>query len=101
MDFGNFSLLSDHTTKSMKLITRLIPDFIPVIGYLDDLIILPLGIYLVIKLIPEAVWSDCMAKAELNPIQLPKNRYAAAVIIGFWLLFAGLCSYAVWHLVSN
>ena len=42
-----------------------------------------------------------MAKAELNPIQLPKNRYAAAVIIGFWLLFAGLCSYAVWHLVSN
>lgn len=145
MDFGNFSLLSDHTTKSMKLITRLklfarcmkvqisalflaskdpavpkvakwlgvavvayalspidlIPDFIPVIGYLDDLIILPLGIYLVIKLIPEAVWSDCMAKAELNPIQLPKNRYAAAVIIGFWLVFAGLCSYAVWHLVSN
>lgn len=79
----------------------LIPDFIPVIGYLDDLIILPLGIYLAIKLIPEEVWSDCLAKAELHPIQLPKNRYAAAVIICCWLLFAGLCSYVVWHLISN
>ncbi|AFI84578.1 YkvA family protein [Methylophaga nitratireducenticrescens] len=79
----------------------LIPDFIPVIGYLDDLIILPLGIYLAIKLIPEAVWSDCLAKAELHPIQLPKNRYAAAVIIGCWILFAGMCSYAVWFLISN
>ena len=79
----------------------LIPDFIPVIGYLDDLIILPLGIYLAIKLIPEAVWSDCLAKAELHPIQLPRNRYAAAVIIGCWILFAGMCSYGIWYLISN
>ena len=79
----------------------LIPDFIPVIGYLDDLIILPLGIYLAIKLIPEVVWSDCLAKAELHPIQLPRNRYAAAVIIGCWILFAGMCSYGIWYLISN
>ncbi len=79
----------------------LIPDFIPVIGYLDDLIILPLGIYLAIKLIPEAVWSDCLSKAELHPIQLPKNRYAAAAIIGCWTLFAVICSYGAWYLMSN
>ena len=42
----------------------LIPDFIPVLGYLDDLIILPLGILLAIKMIPPEVMRDCRLKAE-------------------------------------
>jgi len=42
----------------------LIPDFIPVLGYLDDLILLPLGIALVIKMIPKDVWSDCQFRAN-------------------------------------
>jgi len=74
----------------------LIPDFIPVIGYLDELFILPLGIYLTVKLIPDEVWADCLAKAAINPIQLPENRYAAAAIICCWILFSGLLVYVVW-----
>jgi uncharacterized membrane protein YkvA (DUF1232 family) len=42
----------------------LIPDFIPVIGYLDDLIIVPLGIWLVVSLIPDDVIAECRAKAD-------------------------------------
>src|SRR5215203_3492782 len=43
----------------------LIPDFIPVLGYLDDLIIIPLGIALVLKLIPEPVFAECRAQAKI------------------------------------
>ena len=42
----------------------LIPDFIPVLGFLDDLILLPLGIALVIKMIPKDVWSECQIQAN-------------------------------------
>lgn len=76
----------------------LIPDFIPVIGYLDELLILPLGIYLAVKLIPEEVWADCLTKAAMKPIQLPENRYAAVAIICCWLLFSAVLTYAVWSL---
>ena len=64
----------------------LIPDFIPVLGYLDDLLLLPLGIYLAIKLIPQPVWEKCRQRAEAELEQgLPRNRVAAAVIIAIWL----------------
>ena len=42
----------------------LIPDFIPVLGYLDDLILVPIGIWLVLRLIPREVWRDAQARAE-------------------------------------
>jgi uncharacterized membrane protein YkvA (DUF1232 family) len=42
----------------------LIPDFIPVLGFLDDLILLPLGIALAIKMIPKDVWSECQIRAN-------------------------------------
>src|SRR6266478_7923468 len=42
----------------------LIPDFIPVVGYLDDLIIVPLGIWLVVSLIPDEVMAECRARAD-------------------------------------
>lgn len=66
----------------------LIPDFIPIIGYLDDALILPLGIYLAIKSLPNDVWHDCLMRAEQTPFQAPKNRWAAGVVIVIWLMIA-------------
>ncbi len=67
----------------------LIPDFIPVLGYLDDLILIPLGITLVLKMIPAAVLDECREKAR-ERINKPTNWVAASVIIVIWLLLAGL-----------
>jgi len=64
----------------------LIPDFIPIIGYLDDLIIVPLGIWLVLKMIPPAVLAECREKAAAEIERgKPINRAAAAVIIAIWI----------------
>lgn len=65
----------------------LIPDFIPIIGYLDDLLIVPLGIMLVLKLIPQVVIEECRQKAELTINQdKPTNWTAAVIIVTIWLL---------------
>lgn len=70
----------------------LIPDFVPVLGYLDDLILLPLGIALAIKMIPASVLVECRinAHAALKNGK-PVNRVAATVIIFIWLALAALC----------
>ncbi len=67
----------------------LIPDFIPVLGLLDDLILLPLGILLVIRLIPPAVMAELrdQAAARLDQPRL-RGRVAVLVIVGLWLLLA-------------
>jgi uncharacterized membrane protein YkvA (DUF1232 family) len=66
----------------------LIPDFIPVLGYLDDIIIVPLGIVLAIKMIPADVLADCRAKARQSEgPQKPVNWAAAATIIAVWIFF--------------
>lgn len=74
----------------------LIPDFIPVLGYLDDLIILPLGIALLIKVIPEDIIKECKKEAE-NAIKekLPKNYVAAVLIIAFWIGIVVLIAYKI------
>lgn len=73
----------------------LIPDFIPVVGYLDDLILIPIGIALAIKLIPDSVLAECRARAiETMQNGKPQSRAAAAVIITIWLGLVALC--AVW-----
>ncbi len=64
----------------------LIPDFIPIIGLLDDILLLPLGIWLAIKLTPKPIWLLCQYQAELNPIRLSKNYYAALIIGIIWLV---------------
>lgn len=67
----------------------LIPDFVPVLGYLDDLILVPLGIALVIRLLPSAVLEACRRQAAQNrPAAGPQSRVAAVVIVGLWLLAA-------------
>ncbi len=70
----------------------LIPDFVPVVGYLDDLILIPLGIALAIKLIPHSVLAECRTRAQ-ETIQngKPVSRVAGAVIVVIWLVLAVLC----------
>jgi uncharacterized membrane protein YkvA (DUF1232 family) len=70
----------------------LIPDFIPVLGYLDDLVVIPLGILVIRRWIPADVWADCRARAEIMTAR-PVSRVGAAIVIGVWLLLGGL---AVW-----
>jgi uncharacterized membrane protein YkvA (DUF1232 family) len=64
----------------------LIPDFIPIIGYLDDLVLLPLAIWLAIRLIPKELWRECQALAVERFNGPPYSRRAAAVIILIWIL---------------
>lgn len=67
----------------------LIPDFIPILGYLDELVVLPLGVLLVQRMIPEAVMADCRLRAERTFRQgKPLSRAGAAMIIGVWLVLA-------------
>ena len=66
----------------------LIPDYIPVLGYLDDLILLPLGILLAIRMIPPIVMEECRTSAE-SIIDRPVSRVAAVVIVSLWILTAG------------
>ena len=73
----------------------LIPDFVPVLGYLDDLILVPAGIALAIRLIPGAVLDDCRARAqERMQAGKPVSRVAGAIIVGIWLAVVALC--VVW-----
>jgi uncharacterized membrane protein YkvA (DUF1232 family) len=67
----------------------LIPDFIPVLGYLDDLILLPLGIWLALRIIPAEVMVDAREQAVKHQrIEGPWGRLGAALIIGIYLLIA-------------
>ena len=67
----------------------LIPDFIPVIGLLDELVLLPLGIAILLRLIPPVVMADARARAEAT-LALPKNIAAAVVIVLLWLALVTL-----------
>nr|WP_306707908.1 DUF1232 domain-containing protein [Azospirillum isscasi] len=65
----------------------LIPDFVPVLGYLDDLLIVPLGILLVVRLIPAAVLEEHRAAAARHAAR-PVSYTAAALMVGVWLAAA-------------
>lgn len=65
----------------------LIPDFIPVLGYLDDLIIVPLGVYLVIRMLPPQVMQECQAKAEQGLAEdLPQFKWMGVIVVAIWIL---------------
>ncbi|MGB7575747.1 MAG: YkvA family protein [Thermodesulfobacteriota bacterium] len=78
----------------------LIPDFIPVIGYLDDFILVPLGIALLIKIIPRDILEECRAKAQSDlSKRKPKNRIAAIIIVLIWLFAIYLALSLLWPLI--
>ena len=64
----------------------LIPDFIPILGYLDDLILLPLGFAIAVRMIPKVVMEECYAKAE-NVLsgRKRKNWIAGGIVIAIWI----------------
>ena len=64
-----------------------IPDFIPVIGLLDEMVVVPIGVLVAAKLIPPDVFAECTEKARgLDEGEKPVSRVAAAVIVAAWLL---------------
>jgi len=71
----------------------LIPDFVPVLGYLDDLIIVPLGVWLVVSLIPEDVMAECRAIAAAAE-QRPRSMRAATVIVAIWIVATAMLGWA-------
>jgi uncharacterized membrane protein YkvA (DUF1232 family) len=75
----------------------LIPDFIPIVGYLDDLILVPLGLMLAVWLIPPDVLAECRAKAD-DAAEKPVSRAAAVVVVSAWLLCAVA---AAWYFVER
>lgn len=75
----------------------LIPDFVPVLGYLDDMLLLPGLIALTVKLIPKAVWARCRAESEnMWEDGKPKKWYFAIPIVLIWLLLVWLIVKAIW-----
>ena len=70
----------------------LIPDPIPVLGYLDDLVLIPLGVALAIRMIPPQVLAECREVAR-GMTDRPVSRVAAVVVVALWIALAAL---AVW-----
>lgn len=71
----------------------LIPDFVPVLGYLDDLILIPMGVTLAIKLVPHLVFVDCRLRAQetIGNGSKPVSWVAGVFMVVVWLLSAALC----------
>ena len=74
----------------------LIPDFIPVLGYLDDLLLVPMGLWLAVKLVPTSVWLECEELAAQETSNPPRSRSAAVVIVLVWLLLVAWFTSWIW-----
>lgn len=80
----------------------LIPDFIPVLGYLDDIVIVPLGIALAIRCIPADIWADCRRRAAGSlPSDLPHSRTAVIVIVAIWAGVLALTAATILRLLDD
>ena len=75
----------------------LIPDFIPVLGLLDDIVLIPLGVAMVVRMVPPALWQARMQEAEAHAERLPRLWWGALLIGLVWLALLGLL---VWGLAS-
>ena len=78
----------------------LIPDFIPVLGYLDDVILLPALIWLAVRLLPQDVLAECRAQAEQGMRESrakPRSRAGAALIVGLWLVLGLVLAWWVYQ----
>ncbi|HJW46807.1 MAG TPA: DUF1232 domain-containing protein [Lysobacter sp.] len=77
----------------------LIPDFIPVLGYLDDLVIVPLGVLLVLKLVPPEVTRSAREQASVA-VEMPVSRASAAIVVAIWVAIVGMFALWVWQSVQ-
>jgi uncharacterized membrane protein YkvA (DUF1232 family) len=73
-----------------------IPDFIPVVGFVDDVILVPLGILAVIKLVPREILQEHREHAE-RAIELPKSRIGGVVLLCCWLATMGVSGWLAWR----
>jgi uncharacterized membrane protein YkvA (DUF1232 family) len=71
----------------------LIPDFIPVLGQLDDLILIPLGIALAVRLTPKPLWEALLQEAERSAENLPPLVWGAVAVVAVWAILLAL---AIW-----
>ncbi len=78
----------------------LIPDFIPVLGYLDDLIIVPLGVFVALKMIPSQVMEESRAKAAQNADR-PQFRGMIWVVVVLWALAILLVGWVVYRVIRK
>ena len=77
----------------------LIPDFVPVLGYLDDAVIVPLGILAAVRMIPHELMAEHRAAADLAA-RRPVSRAAAAAIAGIWAASLGLSGWLAWRFLA-
>lgn len=78
----------------------LIPDFIPVLGLLDDIILLPAGIWLTLRLLPEPVIAECRQQAQLwldTHRPKPQNYLVAAIFVALWIL----ATWLIWRWLTH
>ncbi len=77
----------------------LIPDFIPILGYLDDMVLIPLGIMIVIRMIPAEIMAECRQKSETMVGRATRaGKIAAVVIVMIWIMTAAL---VVWLIIGT
>ena len=74
----------------------LIPDFVPVLGYLDDLLIVPLGIWLAVRLIPPALMAEFRERARSSA--RPSGRAGAVAVVAIWIAGAALAGWMIWRM---
>jgi uncharacterized membrane protein YkvA (DUF1232 family) len=79
----------------------LIPDFIPVLGYLDDLIITPGGLWLAVRLIPPEVLAEARAAAATRNVDSSLGKVGAALIVFIWIIATGCAIYLFLRLTKR
>ena len=77
----------------------LIPDFVPVLGQIDDLIIVPLGVALAVRLIPPQVMGDARQRAEVALTESPRlSRWGALLVVAIWVVVLAIVAALAWRL---
>ncbi|AEV66967.1 YkvA family protein [Acetivibrio clariflavus] len=79
----------------------LIPDFIPVLGYLDDFILIPMGVAIALKLIPAEIMEECRKEADRKlKNDIPEAKVAGVIIVMLWILILGFIGYRILTIIK-